>query len=271
MPELPEVETIVRELNRKISGFVFSKIVIKTSTVCETPPKKISAFVPGKKIVRVVRKGKYIGLNLNEEGFFWIHLGMTGRLQVMLKVAADKHAYMVASFKERDECLVFRDVRKFGRLFLGGADQDDQPPRIRRVGPDPFEVVDNQFKEAYRLRSGKIKSLLLNQQLISGIGNIYADESLFRSGIHPRRKPAQIKANEWVGLYESARQVLSEAIDSGGSSIDDYRRSDGSRGSFQKSHRVYGRENKPCVICGSLIRRIVISGRSSFYCSQCQK
>jgi formamidopyrimidine-DNA glycosylase len=196
----------------------------------------------------------------------WIvHLGMTGRLQVCAPEAeVAKHTHAVLKLASGRE-LRFVDPRRFGRLsVVGGGD-------FAAVGIEPLEIKLERFTELFRGRKTPIKSALLNQNLLRGVGNIYADESLFRAGIRPRRRPATLSKEQLRRLYLAVQEVLKEAIELGGSSISDYVDADGEEGFFQLQHRVYGREGEPCLVCKTRIKRVVIGGRSSHYCPNCQK
>ena len=195
----------------------------------------------------------------------WIvHLGMTGRL-VVCDAAAEiaKHTHLIAKLASGRE-LRFIDPRMFGKLSVhaGGFDPG---------GVEPLEVSEERFVALFRGRKTPIKSALLNQKLLRGVGNIYADESLFRAGIRPRRRAAAITRQQLGKLHRAVLEVLREAIALGGSSISDYVDADGEEGFFQLQHRVYGREGEPCLVCGTAIRRVVLAGRSSHYCAKCQK
>jgi formamidopyrimidine-DNA glycosylase len=191
---------------------------------------------------------------------------MTGRL-VISEPAADlaKHTHLIAKLASGRE-LRFIDPRMFGKLSV-----HLQPGGFDPGGVEPLEVSEEQFIALFRGRKTPIKSALLNQKLLRGVGNIYADESLFRSGIRPRRRAASITREQLGKLHLAVREVLREAIALGGSSISDYVGADGEEGFFQLQHRVYGREGEPCLVCGAAIRRVVLIGRSSHYCSKCQK
>jgi len=228
----------------------------------------------------VYRAGKHIVFDLDREApasqtkkgkravsveTQWIvHLGMTGRM-VVCDPAAEiaKHTHLIAKLASGRE-LRFIDPRMFGKLSVhpGGFDPG---------GVEPLEVNGERFIALFRGRKTPIKSALLNQKLLRGVGNIYADESLFRAGIRPRRRAAAITREQLRRLHRAVREVLREAIALGGSSISDYVDADGEEGFFQLQHRVYGREGQPCLVCGAAIRRVVLAGRSSHYCSKCQK
>ena len=176
--------------------------------------------------------------------------------------AIEKHTHAVARLASGRE-LRFVDPRRFGRLSVTQG--------FAAAGSEPLEVELDRFVELFRGRKTPIKSALLNQKLLSGVGNIYADESLFRAGIRPRRRAASLTRKELSRLYAAIQEVLKEAISAGGSSISNYVDADGEEGFFQLQHRVYGRENEPCLVCKTPIKRIVIGGRSSHYCPKCQK
>ncbi len=196
----------------------------------------------------------------------WIvHLGMTGRLQVCEPQAdVAKHTHAILKLSSGRE-LRFVDPRRFGRLSIAQAGDFDA------TGIEPLEIDLDRFLTLFRGRKTPIKSALLNQKLLRGVGNIYADESLFRAGLRPRRRAATITRDQLGKLRLAVKEVLHEAIALGGSSISDYVNSDGEEGFFQLQHRVYGRESEPCLVCKTPIKRIVIAGRSSHYCPNCQK
>jgi formamidopyrimidine-DNA glycosylase len=196
----------------------------------------------------------------------WIvHLGMTGRLQVCEpKIEIEKHTHAILKLASGRE-LRFVDPRRFGRLSVARAADFDAG------GVEPLDVDLEHFLNLFRGRNTPIKSALLNQKLLRGVGNIYADESLFRSGIRPRRRATSIKREQLEKLFIALKKVLKEAIALGGSSVSDYVDADGKEGFFQLQHRVYGREGEPCLVCKTPIKRLVIGGRSSHYCPKCQK
>lgn len=194
-----------------------------------------------------------------------VHLGMTGRLQVYDPQAeVEKHTHAILKLVSGRE-LRFVDPRRFGRLSVA------QTANFDTTGIEPLEIDLDRFIALFRGRKTPIKSALLNQKLLRGVGNIYADESLFRAGIRPRRRAATITRDQFAKLLTAVQEVLKEAIALGGSSISDYVDADGEEGFFQLQHRVYGREGEPCVACKTAVNRVVIAGRSSHYCPKCQK
>jgi len=289
MPELPEVETIARGLDQRVAGDTVESVWIGSKKQpLKSPAGMIASTLEGKRIVRVHRAGKHIVFDLEGEARAsqtksktaargrprpaaspqtaqWIvHLGMTGRMLVSEPAAeVAKHTHLIAKLASSRE-LRFIDPRMFGKLSVhaGGFDPG---------GVEPLDVSEERFIALFRGRKTPIKSALLNQKLLRGVGNIYADESLFRAGIRPRRRAASLTREQLSKLHRAVREVLREAIALGGSSISDYVDADGEEGFFQFQHRVYGREGEPCLVCGTKIRRIVLAGRSSHYCSNCQK
>jgi formamidopyrimidine-DNA glycosylase len=279
VPELPEVETIVRGLDSRVVGDTVESVWIGSrKQPLKSPAGVIARTLEGKRIARVHRAGKHIVFDLEGEAqpkkgrravrsqaAQWVvHLGMTGRM-VVCEPAADiaKHTHLIAKLASGRE-LRFIDPRMFGKLSVHSGSFDPG-------GVEPLEVSEEGFVALFRGRKTPIKSALLNQKLLRGVGNIYADESLFRAGIRPRRRAAAITREQLGKLHRAVREVLREAIALGGSSISDYVDADGEEGFFQLQHRVYGREGEPCLVCGTAIRRVVLAGRSSHYCSKCQK
>ncbi len=288
MPELPEVETIVRGLARRVVGDTITSVWIGSRPQpLKSPAAEIARTLEAARIVSVRRAGKHILFELEHEtragrprnrrrdasattkaakptAHWVVHLGMTGRLVVCepgIEVA--KHTHLIATLASGRE-LRFIDPRMFGKLSVHAAGFDPG-------GVEPLEVGEESFIALFRGRKTPIKSALLNQKLLRGVGNIYADESLFRAGIRPRRRASTLTRAQLGKLYESVREVLREAIALGGSSISDYVDADGEEGFFQLQHRVYGREGEACLLCKTPIRRIVLVGRSSHYCPKCQK
>jgi formamidopyrimidine-DNA glycosylase len=263
MPELPEVETIVRSLapyltGRRIISAEFSCVRIMRSDAAAT-----SRGLAGRRINGVRRRGKFILMDLEDGQCFAVHLGMTGKL--LMNAQPGKHTHAVVTLDRG--VLLYDDMRQFGRLELCSG----IPARIDRLGPEPLEVAFEEFAHRLRARKMGIKALLLDQAFLRGVGNIYADEALFRARIHPLAPASSLRKQRTVRLYESIRKVLTEAIERRGSSVSDYVDTDGREGSFQQLHRVYQRTGEPCVVCGSRIKRILVAQRGTHYCPKCQK
>lgn len=287
MPELPEVETIARGLHKRVAGDAIESVWLgsKPQTM-KSPPAEIATTIEHTRISSVRRMGKHIVFDLERNGAKsassagkktkakkvhgsrsqWIvHLGMTGRMVVCEPDAEIvKHTHAIAKLRSGRE-LRFVDPRRFGRLSVHTTGD------FEAGGIEPLEVEKHQFVTLFHGRKTPIKSALLNQKLLRGVGNIYADESLFRAGLRPRRRVSTITTAQLELLHKSVQKVLKEAIKLGGSSISDYVDADGEEGFFQLQHRVYGREGEPCLVCKTPIKRTVIVGRSSHYCPKCQK
>jgi formamidopyrimidine-DNA glycosylase len=302
MPELPEVETIARGLASRVTGDVIESVWLGSKPEpLKSPAAEIVATLESQRIAGVRRVGKHIVFDLEPSGVArtllsakqrnrprgparkrppgksarpiqsntrfaaqWIvHLGMTGRMVVCPPDSElAKHTHLVAKLVSGRE-LRFVDPRRFGRLSVAQG--------FEAGGFEPLEVQLDHFVSLFRGRKTPIKSALLNQKLLRGVGNIYADEALFRAGIRPRRRASSLRREDLQRLYLAVQEVLREAIAMGGSSVSDYVDADGDEGFFQLQHRVYGREGEPCLVCKTPVKRVVIAGRSSHYCPKCQK
>jgi formamidopyrimidine-DNA glycosylase len=270
MPELPEVETIARGLAKRISGDVIESVWLGSKPEpFKSPAEEIAATLHLKRISSVRRAGKHIVFDLESPqgapapAQWIVHLGMTGSLLVCAPgLELEKHTHAVLQLASGRE-LRFVDPRRFGRLSV--------IERFEAPGAEPLQIAFGDFAVLFHGRKTPIKSALLNQSLLSGVGNIYADEALFRASVRPRRRAASLTRDELRRLHSALMKVLREAIKLGGSSVSDYVDADGEEGFFQLKHRVYGREGKPCCVCKTPIKRIVIAGRSSHYCPRCQK
>jgi len=290
MPELPEVETIVRTLRPSVVGRRITAAEVRVPRATGRPAPSggllnISAelfarSVTGARIERVERYGKHIVMHLDRERprtgsgriVLLIHLGMTGRLTCEpVAEFARKHTHMVLALDEPGRWLHYCDIRRFGRIRL----LENAGDALGKLGPDPMEISAEDFVERLRGRRTMMKSLLLDQRFLRGLGNIYADESLFRAGIHPATVAARISRKRALGLHQAIRETLCEAIELGGSSISDYVDATGQPGFFQINHRVYQRTGEPCMRCsrasGAKIRKIIVAGRSTHFCTRCQR
>jgi len=303
MPELPEVETIARGLASRVTGDVIESVWLGSKPEpLKSPAAEIVATLESQRIAAVRRVGKHIvfdleparvkrtllsagqrgrprspqrskrsagqsaratQLNTQSTAQWIVHLGMTGRMVVCPPDSElAKHTHLVAKLASGRE-LHFVDPRRFGRLSVAHD--------FEAGGSEPLEVQLDHFVSLFQGRKTPIKSALLNQKLLRGVGNIYADESLFRAEVRPRRRASSLTREDLRRLYPAVQEVLREAITLGGSSISDYVDADGEEGFFQLQHRVYGREGEPCLVCKTPIKRVVIAGRSSHYCPKCQK
>jgi formamidopyrimidine-DNA glycosylase len=223
----------------------------------------MAARLAGRRIAGIRRYGKFILISLSGGGYLLLHLGMTGRL--LLGGTPGKHTHAIITLDRG--VLQFDDSRQFGAVEV----HEDFPARLERLGPEPLEMAGADFANALRGRRTRVKALLLDQTFVRGVGNIYADEALFRAGIHPLAPSARLRRDRALRLHQALAEVLTEAIAAGGSSISDYVDADGRQGLFQVSHRVYQRTGEPCVNCGAAIRRLLVAQRSSHFCPRCQK
>jgi formamidopyrimidine-DNA glycosylase len=273
MPELPEVETVARGLREVLPGRrIMSVRLGKTDFIDD--PALLEHDLPGSTIARIRRLGKFLLLDLEpkgtppEEGSLLIHLGMTGKITVSPPEApVPLHTHVFLELDDGRE-LRYNDVRRFGRMALLANGAHERV--LGDLGLEPLEATEGEFRARIQSRSAHIKALLLDQRVLRGIGNIYADESLWRAKIHPKKLGAKLTDDELRRLRRAVQSILREAIRLRGSSISDYVDLDGGRGRFQQRHRVYQREGKKCFRCGALIRRIIVAGRSSHFCPHCQ-
>jgi len=262
MPELPEVETVVRSIaphirNRKIERAEFSSHRVTRGGFART-----ANALAGRTIQDVRRHGKQIWIAL-DHGFLYVHLGMTGKLLWN----AEPTKYTRAVLVLENGTLVYDDVRQFGRVEYF----KKVPESLGRVGPDAMQLDFEDFYSRLQRRAGLIKPLLLNQNFLGGVGNIYADELLFAARVHPRTPAARLSKERARKVHRELLEVLRLAIEHRGSSISDYVDGAGNRGAFQQMHNVYGKEGQPCPRCGTPIRRIVLGQRGTHYCPRCQR
>jgi formamidopyrimidine-DNA glycosylase len=303
MPELPEVETISNGVDARVRGRTIVSVWLgsKPESFRSTPSELVKALT-GSMIERVRRVGKHIVVDLKREsaivrrrsnvaakkaepwrGQWLVHLGMTGRLLVcQADEPTPKHTHAILQLDDHRE-IRFVDPRRFGRLSVLDLSAEIAPKTGRSekgtgavnhgfVGPgqEPLDISPDAFRGLFRGRKTPIKSALLNQKLLHGVGNIYADESLFRAGIRPRRQAGALTAKELERLRTAIQSVLREAITLGGSSVSDYVDASGEKGFFQLEHKVYLRTGEPCLVCGTPIRRILVAGRGTHFCPHCQ-
>ena len=275
MPELPEVETVASGVNERTRGDRIRSVWLsRYKEPFKNPPTEMAEALTGQRIERVHRVGKHIVFDLGESSAHpastqWIvHLGMTGRLLVSAAdIPLPPHTHAVLSLTSGRE-LRFVDPRRFGRLALHPI-SDAQP--FRGPGHEPLTISTADFRALFRNRRLPIKAALLNQKLLHGVGNIYADESLFHAGIRPTRMAGRLTRDRLDRLRAALQSILRKAIELGGSSVSDYVDADGVAGFFQLEHRVYLRTGLPCLACGTPIRRILLAGRGTHYCPHCQR
>jgi formamidopyrimidine-DNA glycosylase len=262
VPELPEVETVVRSLARILPGRRILSAEFTSRFVTPGDRALLAAQLANRTIGEIRRHGKFIVMEL-DVGVLVVHLGMTGKLLYDSERGA--HAYGV--FHLDHGVLVYDDPRQFGRIEWAPV----LPARVARLGPDPLVVPFADFFSELKRRRSALKPLLLNQRFLGGVGNIYADEALHRARIHPKASSSRLSRERALRLYEAIIDTLRLAIEHRGSSISDYVDAAGERGSFQLLHRVYGRAGEPCPECGTPIRRILVAQRGTHYCPRCQR
>lgn len=283
MPELPEVETVRAGLQPVMEGRVIEKAEVNRPDLRWPFPPRMAERLTGQRVLALRRRSKYLLADLSGGESLLIHLGMSGRMLVSGTIlgefhhahpAPEKHDHVVLHLQGGAR-VTFNDPRRFGAMDLLPTATAEDHPLLAQIGPEP---LGNGFSETYladRLKGRKtpLKSALLDQHLVAGLGNIYVCETLYRAGLHPARSAASLTAQQAGGLVPVIRAVLQEAIAAGGSSLRDYRQADGELGYFQHSFQVYGREGAPCATpgCTATIQRIVQSGRSSFFCPACQR
>jgi formamidopyrimidine-DNA glycosylase len=267
MPELPEVETVVRTLAPRLAGRRITRLVHLRPDVLQPAGADLAALVTGQSVQRIQRRGKRILIRLETNATLYIHLGMTGQLTIEPPDAPLKpHTHLVLDLSDNAGQLRFRDPRRFGGVWhLPAGDAGDQG-----IGPEPLAMRASQLARGLSRTSRSIKLALLDQALVAGIGNIYADESLHLAGVHPLTPSNQLSDEQTKALCRSIKRILRRAIRHRGSSLRDYVDADGLAGGFQRLHRVYDRAGEPCRTCDRPIERIVLGGRSTHFCPRCQ-
>ena len=291
MPELPEVEVTRRRIAPLLVGRRCAAVrTTSPSYFFLTPPDALRRELVGRTVQGLDRIGKYLIARLDDERRLILHLGMTGQLfssgvssvrllsasrraalapEEQLEFEPDEHTHLELRFEDGSPSVCFRDVRKFGKVLLLEPGATD--PRLDRLGRDALEVTGEALFEATRDRRIPIKTLLLDQSILAGVGNIYADEALFWAGVRPTRRAGAVTRKQCDAIAAGVRRVLERGIETGGSSISDYVAPDGSDGAYQDERRVYGLEGEPCRTCGKPIERVVLGQRSSHFCPRCQR
>jgi formamidopyrimidine-DNA glycosylase len=283
LPELPEVETVRRGLIPAMEGALIAKAQVNRPDLRWPFPENMADRLTGARVDQLRRRSKYVLADLSTGETLLIHLGMSGRMLISgdplgqflhEHPAPEKHDHVVFDM-DNGARVTFNDPRRFGAMDLLETATADEHPLLASIGPEPFG---NAFNESYLIeaignRNTPIKTALLDQKTIAGLGNIYVCETLYRANIHPATKARDVAKQQISALVPIIREVLQEAIDSGGSSLKDFRQADGELGYFQHRFAVYGREGEPCVTsgCDANIARVVQSGRSSFFCPSCQR
>jgi formamidopyrimidine-DNA glycosylase len=291
MPELPEVEVTRRRIAPLLVGRRIAEVRTgKPSYFFLTPPARLRAGLVGRSVRALERRGKYLVAELDDAKRLVLHLGMTGQLfssaaasprllssarrstlapEEQPRFVPDEHTHLELCFADGEPTVRFRDVRKFGKVLLLDAGASDK--RLERLGRDALGASGDDLYGAARRRRVAVKSLLLDQSVLAGVGNIYADEALFLAGVRPTRRAGRVSLRECEAIMAGLQRVLERSIETGGSSISDYVAPDGSDGGYQDERCVYGRTGEPCPRCATAIARIVIGQRAAHYCRRCQK
>jgi len=270
MPELPEVETVKNGLT-PITNAQIKQVITRRDGLRYKFPDNLVDMLEGAIITKVWRRAKYLVIDLDNANSLIIHLGMSGKILLGQPQEFKKHDHFILDFEDGQQ-LVFNDARRFGIVDIVKTDELAQCKYFNHLGPEP---LDNNFNAGYLAaalanKKAAIKVAIMDQEIVVGVGNIYAAEALFRSKINPTKPANKINESKLALLVDNIKVILQEAITSGGSTLRDYVRSSGDMGYFQHQHYVYGREGKPCRICDTPIKRIVQTGRSTFYCPNCQ-
>ena len=278
MPELPEVETIVRGLRPKLEGHRLKLVEQRRPDLRFPLPENFAARLQGRRVERIQRRAKYMLLHLDDGQVLLCHLGMSGRMVVVeragngKRLPLDRHDHVIFVTDGGTE-IRFNDARRFGIMDLIEGEALGAHPLLRALGPEPLGNDFNGPALAAALKGKRtpIKAALLDQQVVAGLGNLYVCEALFFAGLSPRRLAYTVQGNRAEKLAAAVRQVLARAIEAGGSSLRDYVQTNGELGYFQHEWAVYGHEGEPCRHCGAPVKRLVQSNRSTFYCARCQK
>lgn len=279
MPELPEVETVARGLRHMIGGQTIATVTLHRTDLLRSDPGFFVSELPGCTVAGVRRRGKYLLIDLmapgpSREALTWlVHLGMTGQLLTLPPEAPRQpHTHLQIDFDGGELQLRYRDPRRFGFWALIPTALVEQEPPLAHLGPEPLEISLQDFQAAMGRRRGQLKALLLNQGVIAGVGNIYADEALFAARLHPKQRVETLRPVHCQQLCEALQRVLRAALEAQGSSIDaSYVSVEGCPGRYQDQHQVYGRTGQPCRRCGTPIQRTVVASRSTHFCPRCQR
>lgn len=272
MPELPEVETTVRDLRPQLTGHTITRArVFWEKTIATPPAREFARSIRGYTILDITRRGKFLRFHMRKGDttkYLFVHLRMTGGFRIdPCDEPRDKHMHILLRLDDGRE-LRFRDPRKFGRMWL----VQDETPVVGKLGPEPLEITEKEFIKRFNTRRGRLKPLLLDQTFLAGLGNIYVDESLWSARLHPLRTAESLTRSERVRLFHAIQRVLKRAVAVGGTSIDImYKRVNGASGGFQDSLRAFDRENRPCRRCGTPIQKTVVGQRGTHFCPTCQK
>ncbi|MGM0411245.1 MAG: bifunctional DNA-formamidopyrimidine glycosylase/DNA-(apurinic or apyrimidinic site) lyase [Bacillota bacterium] len=274
MPELPEVENVVWGLKNKLKNYIITSVDIRVNSLVAFPEvENFKKEIKNKKILDITRRGKYILFHLSSKKTMVIHLRMTGKLLIKdPETSLDKHTHVIFHLNTEKE-LRFNNIRKFGRMYLVNNNEYENAGGLSELGPEPLaaDFTFEKFKKKFENRTANIKSLLLNQKFIAGLGNIYTDEILYRSAIDPKRKANSLKEKELKKIYNNMREILKLGIKYNGTTFSDYVNAFGEKGKFQEKLQVYQKDGEKCNRCSEKINKTKVAGRSTYYCPGCQK
>lgn len=277
MPELPEVETVMRGMQIALQGHIIQNVIVRRHDLRWRIPADFSPSVSGRRVIGFRRRGKYILIRLSGDRTIVLHLGMSGRIVLDSVAMAAPHEHVVFITEDGKRC-AFIDPRRFGMIDLVETEQEQSYRLLKGMGPEPLEPTFSSatLEKAFAKKSASIKTVLLDQKVVAGLGNIYVCEALYRAGIHPEREAGSLKKQQIKLLTKAIQAVLEEAIAAGGSTLKDYVRPEGGLGYFQHAWRVYGRKGLPCPDCPKHpgctgVEQITQAGRSTFFCPIRQK
>lgn len=275
MPELPEIETLRKDMLKKVKGKKIEKVEVENAKTIKIPSSpEFQKRLAGKTLNDIGRRGKFLIVYLDSTELLIFHLKLTGRLLFFSEKPERNPDYTRISFTFTDgSILFFADMRKFADVFLVSRNELDKVGAIKDMGPEPLssDFSCESFKRVLRGKRGKIKPALMDQAVLAGVGNIYSQEALYRAGIHPERKVHKLSVKDMENLYEGLVEVLEEALKYRGSSVDAYVDLDGKKGNFIPRLKVYGREGEKCFRCGNTIKKKKVGGRGTYFCIYCQK
>lgn len=270
MPELPEAETIARQLHSQLAGVYLEVVLHARVDMIHGDPRPIGKILKDRKVQKIHRRAKRIIFDLEPSAQMIFHLGMTGSLTIVHRNdPVEKHTHLRVTVKNTIQELRFRDPRRFGGIWVLTDHKKYQGKKLGELGPEPLEITPAMFRKQLD-RNRQIKALLLDQKMLAGMGNIYCDEALHAARIHPLTSASILDRKSTDRLLRNIKTILHKAIKYNGSTLMDYRTAEGASGSFQNQHRVYNKKGQPCRRCGVMIIRMIVAGRSSFVCPQCQ-
>ncbi len=271
MPELPEVESVRQTLMPQIQGRVVAKIWVGVDKLARPSPRLLKRGLEKRRVLGSSRRGKLLLLEMEGGPWWGVHLGMTGQLILAQERPQADHIHITVSFADQGPSLFYRDARRFGGMTFYPDQAALQAGPLTKMGPDALGLEGEAFVQRLAGRKTPLKAALLDQSLLAGVGNIYADEALHRAGLSPLARPADLTTAQLLRLNAELQQTLREALAQGGSSVRNFIDAAGRAGTFQHAHRVYQRAGQPCPVCGAPVEKIVLAGRSTHFCPVCQK